>query len=135
MSNWRQKLAAFMQGRYGTNDTLNKWLLGAFVVLLFLSIPLQNDFLNLLALLVLFYSYFRIFSKNIAKREHENQKFLELKARVVGFFKREKTSAANRRTHHIYRCPQCKQKVRVPKGHGTICITCPKCRNEFIKRS
>ncbi len=133
MSNWRQKLMRFMQGRYGGNDTLNKWLLGTFLVLLLLAMLLQSSILDLLALAVLIYAYFRIFSKNITKRSTENQKFLRAKRKVVEFFKGK--SFAERRTHHIYRCPQCKQKVRVPKGHGKISITCPKCRHEFIKRS
>ena len=34
-----------------------------------------------------------------------------------------------------FRCPNCKQKVRVPKGKGTIEIRCPKCNTKFIKRT
>ena len=42
---------------------------------------------------------------------------------------------AQRSTYRFYKCPQCKQTVRVPKGRGKICITCPKCKTEFIKKS
>ncbi len=134
MSKLKQRFINFMQGRYGGNDSLNKWLLGAFIVLLLLSILLQSSILDFLSILVLIYSYFRIFSKNISKRSAENQKFLEIKQKVISFFRGKKFAAIDR-THHIYRCPNCKQKVRVPKGRGKICITCPKCQTKFIKRS
>lgn len=135
MSNWRARLAQWMQGRYGGNDTLNKWLLGAFLILLLLSLLLQSNLLNLLAILVLVYSYFRIFSRNITKRAAENQKFLELTQPIRRFFGGKKAAGQYSKTHRVYACPSCGQKVRVPKGRGKIEITCPKCRTSFIKRS
>ena len=40
-----------------------------------------------------------------------------------------------RRKYHIYRCPNCKQEVRVQGDVGRIQIHCPKCGNNFIKTS
>lgn len=37
--------------------------------------------------------------------------------------------------HRIFRCPNCDQRVRVPRGRGKIEITCPRCGHKFIKRS
>lgn len=135
MSNWRERLSQFMQGRYGANDTLNKWLFGAFLIVLLLSMLVQSSILNVLSLAILAYAYFRIFSRNIERRSAENQKFLGWKQSVVRFFRRDGSGVAHDKSHHVYACPQCRQKVRVPKGRGKICITCPKCHNEFIKRS
>ncbi len=134
MSNWREKLAQLMQGRYGGNDTLNKWLLAAFLILLILAIILQSNVLNLLSIALLAYAYFRIFSRNTAKRMEENRKFVEGKQKLFDFFPGGKTSSRDH-THRVFCCPQCKQKVRVPKGHGKIAITCPKCHHKFIRRS
>jgi uncharacterized paraquat-inducible protein A len=39
------------------------------------------------------------------------------------------------RIYKIFRCPHCKQKVRVPRGRGKISIHCPKCNTEFIRKS
>ena len=81
------------------------------------------------------YVYFRMFSKNIQKRYEENMKYLQLKRQVMGRFEKEKRMIADRKVNHIYKCPTCKQKIRIPKGKGKICITCPKCGTEFTKKS
>ena len=91
MSNFRERLMQFMRGRYGGNDTLNKFLFGVFLFFLLVAIfssksSAANSIFNLLAIAVLVYSYFRIFSKNIARRQAENAKFLELTAPIRGFF-------------------------------------------------
>ena len=80
MSNFRERLMQFMRGRYGGNDTLNKFLFGVFLFFLLVAIfssksSAANSIFNLLAIAVLVYSYFRIFSKNIARRQAENAKF------------------------------------------------------------
>ena len=105
---------------------------------------------EIVALALLFWCYYRMFSKNISKRAAENQKYMNFRYRAVCFFKKGRTGGsasfaqkqAQRKAHHeqkkIYRffaCPNCAQKVRVPKGKGKICITCPKCHTEFVKRS
>ena len=123
-----------MIGRYGV-DSLSKFMLGTAVVLLVFAMGFRNNFLNTLACLLVLLCYFRMFSRNYQKRAEDNQKFLELKGKAATFLKREKEYFEQRKTHHIYKCPSCKQKIRVPKGKGKICITCPKCHTEFIKKS
>lgn len=123
-----------MIGRYGV-DSLSKFMLGTAVVLLVFAMGFRSNFLNTLACLLVLLCYFRMFSRNYQKRAEENQKFLELKGKAATFLKREKEYFEQRKTHHIYKCPSCKQKIRVPKGKGKICITCPKCHTEFIKKS
>lgn len=129
----REKLAAFMRGRYG-NDRLNQFLMIAALVCLFLSF-LGGDLFYLLALAIMVYAYFRMFSRNIYKRAAEYQWYLNKERAVRGFFRKKRGEAAQRKTHHIYKCPNCKQKIRVPRGRGKIAIRCPKCSIEFIKKS
>ena len=81
------------------------------------------------------YSYFRILSRNVSKRYEENQRYLNAKYRAVVKKNNLKKRWAQRSTYRFFKCPQCKQTVRVPKGRGKICITCPKCKTEFIKKS
>lgn len=130
----KEKFMRFMMGRYGADD-YSKFLLGASVALMVLNLFLRIGFLNVVILALLVYVYVRMFSKNIQKRYEENMKYLELKERFFGYFRKEKRMAEDRKTNHIYKCPSCKQKIRVPKGKGKICITCPKCKTEFTKKS
>lgn len=123
----KEKFARFMAGRYGV-DALTKFMLYVAVALMVISMFFRNGILNSLALLLLILGYFRMFSKDIKRRYDENVKYWNLRNRFVNFFK-------VRKTHHIYRCPSCKQKIRIPKGKGKIEITCPKCKTRFIKRS
>ena len=136
MSNFRERLMQFMRGRYGGNDTLNKFLFGVFLFFLLVAIfssksSAANSIFNLLAIAVLVYSYFRIFSKNIARRQAENAKFLELTAPIRSFFGKK----SGDKTHRIFQCPQCGQKVRVPKGKGKITVNCRNCGVSFEETS
>lgn len=130
----KQKLMYFMQGRNGMDDfarALN-WIS---LALLIISIFTKWNILYWIGLGLLFYMYFRVFSKNIPKRYAENQKFLNLRYDIKRKYNSMKTEFLQRKIYRFYRCPMCNQKVRVPKGRGRICITCPKCRTEFVKKS
>ncbi len=85
--------------------------------------------------IVLIILYARMFSKNINKRYQENEAFLRRQFYVSEWWKKWKFRFQESRKYHIYRCPNCKQKVRVPRGRGRISIHCPKCGTDFIKKS
>lgn len=133
----KERFMRFMQGRYGT-DAFSRSLLGMAMVCLVCSMFTRGVPRALFywgSLLGLVYCYFRMFSRNHIKRYEENRRFLTQTAGIRRFFARQKSLMAQRRTHRIYSCPSCRQKIRVPKGHGRIEISCPKCHTRFIKRS
>lgn len=133
----RDKFIRFMQGRYGV-DQLSRFLMGVALVSIILSIFIRGGLgtlLNTIGLLAIVYLYFRIFSRNIQKRYAENQKYLSMTARLRTRLNKEKSMMTQRKTHHIYTCPGCGQKIRIPKGKGRIEIDCPKCHTKFIKNS
>ena len=130
----REKFQKFMQGRYGI-DAFSKFLLGAVLVLWILNMIVDSRMLHTWALLILIYAYYRMFSRDIQKRYQENQRFLLFKSKLLSKFNFGKSDTHERKTHHIYKCPTCKQKIRIPRGKGRICITCPKCKTEFTKIS
>ena len=130
----REKLRQFMIGRYGT-DGLNQFLSIASLVLLLIAIISRVSLFTYLGAALLIFCYYRTFSRNISKRTEENYKFYTLKDRVGNKFKGWKEQWANRKVYHYYRCPQCRQKLRVPRGCGRIQISCPRCGTQFIKKS
>lgn len=40
-----------------------------------------------------------------------------------------------KKIYRYFSCPQCGQSVRIPRGHGKVEITCPKCSAVFQKRT
>lgn len=123
-----------MSGRYGF-DSLGQWTLAVAILLAFLSMFTKNAFLDILSWILVIYTYYRIFSRNIYKRYGENQKFLTKTYKLRTWFDRQKRLLQQRKTHHIYKCPTCKQKIRIPRGKGRIEVRCPKCSTTFIKNS
>jgi hypothetical protein len=78
---------------------------------------------------------FRILSRNIFKRKQENYKYLKIENSVVIWFKQKLNRAKDSKTHKYFTCPDCKQKLRVPRGQGKISVTCPKCKKSFKAKS
>lgn len=130
----RNKLQRFMMGRYGI-DKMNQVLSICSLILVALGIFLKVPVLYWAGLVLIGFIYFRMLSKDIPKRYAENQAFLRHYNRLTGWFGSRKQLMERNKGHRIFSCPQCKQKVRVPKGKGKISIHCPKCGNDFIKRS
>ena len=128
----KERFMRFMSGRYGA-DQLSRFMLAVCFLCLLLNLFTGTYILYVLALAILVVCYFRMFSRNLAKRDAENQQYLRLKEKFLSVFKRSWWE--ERRAYHIYKCPSCGQKIRIPRGKGKICITCPKCRNEFVKTS
>ena len=130
----REKLARFMVGRNGVDDLarFESWFV---LVVLILSIFTRSELLDLIAIALIVHMYFRVFSRNVSKRYEENQKFLNFRYDWTVKWNRKKKHFEQRKMYKFYKCPMCRQEVRVPRGHGKICITCPKCREEFIRRS
>ena len=119
-------LLRFMEGRYGP-DKLNSFLLWTAVILMVIDLFIPNTTVTLILMAVYFslcgWSIFRMLSRNTYRRYRENRRFLLL----IDRFKD--------RQHRYFDCPSCRQSVRVPRGKGKIAITCPKCREKFLRKT
>ena len=133
----REKLAKLMYGRYGVDQLGRAMLIFALVLCVrSLFVPRRlSGIIYYISLILIILMYIRMFSKNIQKRYQENNKYLSLKASFLRKFQREKEIFSQRRFYHFYRCPRCRQRIRIPRGKGRIEIRCPKCSQTFIKKS
>ena len=119
-------IRTFMAGRYGT-DRLNMVILCTGLAASILSMLVRVQPMNLifwaLSYGLMIWAIFRSLSRNTYKRYQENRKFLQFYDRISD------------RQHRYFDCPKCHQTVRVPRGKGKISITCPKCREKFVKKT
>ena len=130
----RERFRRFMAGRYG-NDGLNQFLNIVSLVFLVLALLTRVGFLYYVALGILVLMYCRAFSRNISARSAENYKYYTLKDQSTAWWRSKKTQWDSRKQYRYFTCPQCRQKLRVPRGRGRIQISCPRCGNQFIKKS
>lgn len=153
---FRNGLQRFFIGRNGP-DQLCRFTSLAALVLFIITLFTHSGILYIIALALIIYSYFRMMSKNVQKRYLENQRYLQVSDRVKSFFKniwwkpRAAWTEFTRRVKYgsnqaqekrrekaqykIFKCPDCGQKIRIPRGHGTVEITCPKCQRIFRGRT
>lgn len=131
MMRWLQEK---MRGRYGS-DELNRVLIGIALVLTFANLFIRNGIVSLLAFLLLILCYVRMFSRNYMKRQSENYKFLKYWNPIRFKFNKFIAKQKGRKDYKYFKCPKCAKAVRVPRGKGKICITCPECREEFNRKS
>lgn len=130
----RERLRRWMAGRYGV-DALGRFLSGAALVCILLAMLLRWPLLDWLGLGLLAVCYCRMFSRSAARRAAENAVFYRCKERLLGGVRQKRLEWAQRGLYRYFRCPNCRQKMRVPRGHGRIAVTCPKCKTEFLKKS
>ena len=117
---------SFMSGRYGS-DRLNMVILCAGLIASILSSLFRNLSVRMIFLILsyalMIWAIFRALSRNTYKRYQENRRFLLIFDRLKD------------RNNRYFNCPKCRQTVRVPRGKGKISITCPRCREKFIRKT
>jgi len=140
MKKWFQglgdKMRGSMQGRYGS-DELSRFLSYVSLVLLILSLIPKLRFFYASAVLVLFWSFFRSFSKNTDRRQEELEQFRKMKSDAVKKAALCRDRWRDRKTHRYYTCPSCRAVVRIAyPGRGKrIAVHCPKCGNWFERKT
>lgn len=129
--NW---LKNFMTGRYG-NDQLTIALLILSIIFIFTAQLSGLQIFTYISYIPVLIGFLRIFSKNIEKRRMENYKFNMLISPAYSWFKNKQKHFAKAKTHKFFKCPNCKAGLWVPKGKGSIIVTCTKCKTEFREKT
>ena len=130
----RAAFSRFMSGRYGT-DQLNMAMLYTALIMTLIGSIAKVTILSLMADALLIVMFIRMLSKDRYKRQHENQVYLErtykMRQGVTEWVNRMKNS----KKYRYFTCPKCKKRLRVPRGVGSITITCKGCGNKFDKKA
>ena len=104
----RNRFQQFMYGRYGM-DQLNRFLSTVALIILVVSMFIRRPIVEIVALALLFWCYYRMFSKNISK------KFLEIKKAACSELCAEGASAERKRKNLYYLSEMpyrvCKEKL------------------------
>ena len=133
----RDRIAKFMAGRNG-NDRLNLFLLVIGIIFIILGIVFRDSaglLFNTITLVIIVLVYFRMFSKNLSKRQTENAKYMEIRYVFISKFRLLREKWVQRNEYKFFRCPSCRTALRVPRGRGKIMIVCKKCGTRFEGRS
>ena len=136
-ANMKNKFNSNMRvgGSYGM-DEFGMFMMGLAFALLVLDMFMGTFLLSVLSLLVLMVAIGRSFSKgNYMKRQAENQMFLARTKPIRDWWKLLNMKYRDRKTMKYFKCERCGHVMRVPKGKGTIKVTCPHCETVVIKHT
>lgn len=129
----RNAIQRFMYGRYG-NDQLNLFLIGLYLLLYLAYLFTRFDLCYIVGFAFLAWFLFRLLSHNIERRRAENVRFLRSAGPILSWLRLRR--AIRRDKEHVYfKCPNCGQRLRVPRGRGNITVTCRSCGASFQEKS
>lgn len=130
------KLRNFMNGRYGVDQySIGLLVIAAIIFAIVRILPRFFGFLGVLGYVPVAIYMYRALSRDIYKRQQENYKFIQIKDSLLMSLHRGKDKIKDVKRFKYFKCPQCSQKLRVPRKQGKITITCPKCNNTFKGKS
>lgn len=138
-------VSKMFRGRYGVDKLGNVLIISACVISLvnmFIRQDVVTAVLSGVSLALIGIAAYRMFSRDIARRQSELYKYLNFENRVRAWFARlrggargKRSEFEERRRYKYLSCPQCMQRLRVPRGKGRIRVTCTKCGNRFETKS
>ena len=129
----RDAIQRFMYGRYG-NDQLNLFLLGFYLLLYLVSLFTRLNLFYFIGFVLLAWALFRMLSHNIERRQTENARFLRAAGPLLNWLRLRRTILRDKE-HVYFKCPNCGQQLRVPRGRGKITVTCRSCGASFQEKS
>lgn len=140
----KSKIDAWMEGRYGADD-FSWFLVIVAVVIMLLQFITKASWMFFFWMGFIVWAGWRMSSQNITARKLENEAFKLKAMSLMAKFGKDKEAFQQKKDsmptveelkeYKYMKCPECQQKVRVPRGKGKIRVTCPKCSHKFIVES
>ena len=127
-------LVKFMAGRRGADELSLAMLIGG-ALLSLLGTVLHTPVLSLLSMAIYIFTLFRMFSRNIEKRYAENAAFLKLWSGMTSGIRQFINRLKNMKKYKYFKCPECKSRLRLPRGVGEVTVTCGKCHHAFKQKA
>ena len=127
---FKERLARFMIGRYGI-DRLYYFLMAVCFILIVINIFVSSIWISLIETLLIGYAIYRVMSKNIYKRQQENEKFTKIADKPKKFLNLQKCKNRDKATQVYKKCHSCKSNLRLPKEKGEHTVVCPCCKHRF----
>ncbi len=124
------RLRAYMAGRNGI-DQMNIILLVMVLALNFAGRFTDLLIFRLLASIALVYTVYRILSRNLAQRRAENYRLMHFPVYLRQLQRSRRERRKQSGEYRFFTCPDCRNKLRVPRGKGKLQITCPRCGQRF----
>ena len=106
---------------------------GLTILAFILSLIRVWEYMYIISLVIMAYAVFRMFSRNIEQRRKENYAFLRVVNKPKTWYYKTKVRRRQRKLYKVFKCPNCFQKLRVPKGKGKVMIRCTSCGHKFTK--
>lgn len=142
-----EKLYRFMYGRYGIDELyMFLTIVSTILVTVCLIIGICSiemvvkviimSIITAMWIGVLFLAFYRMMSKKIVQRRHENEMFLKTYSAVVRFITfntsfKSKSSNLNTNEYVFRDCNKCSATLRLPRKPGRHKVKCPCCKHSF----
>lgn len=131
---WLHNLLFYMNGRYGY-DEFSKFLIIVGLIFGIVANFAGGVWVSAVGIAIIAFGVLRILSKEKNNRYKELNKYLAVKLKVQSVYRKTKNRWVQRKAYKFIKCPNCKQKLRIPRGKRKLKVTCPSCKQSFIKKS
>lgn len=131
---WISKILFYMKGRYGYDEFSKALILFGLVLGIFSNFS-EGIILTAVGMAAIAYGGLRIVSTEKGNRRKELQQYIRVKQSLFSSYRKTRNRWIQRKAFKITKCPNCKRKIRVPRGRKKIRITCPSCQHKFIKKT
>ncbi|WP_143139269.1 hypothetical protein [Alkalibacterium sp. 20] len=131
---WISKILFYMKGRYGYDEFSKALLLFGLVLGIFSNFS-EGIILTAVGMAAIAYAGLRIVSTEKGNRRKELQQYIRVKQSLFISYRKTRNRWIQRKAFKITKCPNCKRKIRVPRGRKKIRITCPSCQHKFVKKT